>query len=58
MKKFLMVAFIAIAGSVSAQEITKNLDDFSKVRVFDKISVKLVKASENKIVIKGTNAED
>ncbi len=58
MKKFFILAFIAIAVSASAQEITKNLSDFSKVRVFDKISVKLVKANENRIVIKGTNAED
>lgn len=58
MKQLFVVAFLAMAVSVSAQEITKNLGDFSRVRVFDKINVKLVKASENKIVITGPNASE
>ena len=58
MKKLFLIAFVAMAASVSAQNVTKNLGDFSKVRVFDKINVKLVKAKENKIVITGPNAEE
>jgi len=57
MKKILLVAFIGLSQFVSAQ-VTKNLGDFSTIRVFDKINVTLVKASENKIVITGSRAED
>ena len=39
-------------------QITKNLGDFSNVRVFDQLTVLLVKANENKIVISGYDSED
>ncbi len=39
-------------------QITKNLGDFSNVRVFDQLTVLLVKANENKIVISGHDSED
>jgi hypothetical protein len=58
MKKLIVMAFLAAVTGVSAQSVTKSLGDFSKVRVFDKINVKLVKAKENKIVITGTNASE
>ncbi len=57
MKKVIFVACLFVLHSVSAQ-VTKILGDFSTVKVFDKISVKLVKANENKIVITGSRAED
>lgn len=57
MKKILLVAFLGLSQFISAQ-VTKNLGDFSTVRVFDKINVTLVKASENKIVITGSRADD
>lgn len=58
MKKLIIMAFLAAVTGVSAQNITKNLGDFSKVRVFDKINVKLVKSKENKIVITGSNSSE
>jgi hypothetical protein len=58
MKRFFLLAFLAAGFAVSAQEITTNLGDFSTVKVYDRISVKLVAASENKIVITGAKAED
>jgi hypothetical protein len=57
MKKVILVACLFVLHSVSAQ-VTKTLGDFSTVKVFDKISVKLVKSNENKIVITGSRAED
>jgi len=57
MKKVLLIAFLGLSQFISAQ-VTKNLGDFTTVRVFDKINVTLVKSSENKIVIKGSRAED
>jgi len=57
MKKILLVAFLGLSQFINAQ-VTKNLGDFSTVRVFDKINVTLVKSSESKIVITGSRAED
>jgi hypothetical protein len=53
MKKLIIVAAILFV-QMSFGQITKVLDNFDSVKVFDKLSVKLVQSSENKIVIKGT----
>jgi Putative auto-transporter adhesin, head GIN domain len=55
MKKLIVLSFITFSSIVSAQ-VTKNLGDFTKVTVFDKISVQLIASNENKIVIKGDRA--
>jgi hypothetical protein len=55
MKKLIVLSFITFSSIVSAQ-VTKNLGDFTKVTVFDKISVQLIASNENKIVIKGDKA--
>jgi len=52
MKKLIIGAAILFV-QMSFGQITKNLGDFDSVKVFDKLSVKLVQSSENKIVIKG-----
>jgi len=57
MKKVILIAFLGISQFMAAQ-VTKNLGDFSTVRVFDKINVTLVKGTENKIVLKGEGAGD
>ncbi|MFP9097525.1 head GIN domain-containing protein [Flavobacterium sp. RHBU_24] len=57
MKKVLLLAVLGITQAISAQ-VTQKLGDFTAVRVFDRISVTLVKSSENKIVINGTRAGD
>ena len=57
MKKVLILAFLAASQFIAAQ-VTKNLGDFNTVRVFDRISITLVKSSENKIVINGSRAGD
>ena len=57
MKKVILIAFLGISQFMAAQ-VTKNLGDFSTVRVFDKINVTLVKGTENKIVLKGEGSND
>ncbi|MHA3788506.1 head GIN domain-containing protein [Flavobacterium hauense] len=58
MKKMIVLAAIMLFQFVSAQDITKSLGDFTTVRAFDQIDVLLVKAAENKIVIKGEGKEN
>lgn len=58
MKKILIVAFVVMSQLLTAQEVSKNLGDFTSVSVFDQINVTLVKANENRIVVKGSRAED
>jgi hypothetical protein len=57
MKKLLIGVAILVA-QMSFGQITKNLGDFDSVKVFDKLSVKLVPSSENKIVIKGARESE
>lgn len=52
MKKLIIGAAILVA-QMSFAQVTKNLGDFDTVKVYDKLSVKLVQSSENKIVVKG-----
>lgn len=58
MKKMFFIACLLVAAAVQAQEVTRSLGDFSTVKVYDRISVKLVKGNENKIVLTGTRAND
>lgn len=58
MKKIFVLAFVVMSQLVSAQELSKNLGDFTELSVFDRINVTLVKANENRIVVKGSRAED
>ena len=52
MRKLIIGAAILFV-QMSFGQVTKELGDFDSVKVFDKLSVKLVPSSENKIVIKG-----
>jgi Putative auto-transporter adhesin, head GIN domain len=57
MKKIFLITLIIFSTTISAQ-ITKLLGDFTKVTAFDKISVQLIAANENKIEISGSLASD
>ena len=57
MKKVLLIAFLGLSQLIAAQ-VTKNLGDFTTVKVFDQINVTLVKSTANKIEIKGEKAAD
>lgn len=52
MKKILVLTFL-IVTQLSFAQVTRNLGDFSSVKVFDKLNVKLVPSNENKIIISG-----
>lgn len=59
MKKIILVALLMLSQVNFAQEkLTKNLGDFDQVKVFDRISLQLVPANENKIEITGERRED
>lgn len=57
MKKLIIVAAILLV-QMSFGQVTKELGDFDSLKVFDKLSVKLVQSSENKIVIKGVRESE
>jgi hypothetical protein len=52
MKKLIIGAVILFV-QMSFGQVTKTLGDFDTVKVYDKLNVKLVQSSENKLVIKG-----
>jgi hypothetical protein len=54
MKRIILVFFVFLAQITFAQT-TINLGDFTDIKVFDKLSVKLIPSTENKAVITGTN---
>ena len=57
MKKVLIIAFVFAIQFANAQ-VNRNLGDFDEIKVFDKITVKLIEASENKMVITGSRADE
>lgn len=57
MKKVLIIAFV-FAIQFANSQVNRNLGDFDQVKVFDKITVKLIAANENKMVITGSRADE
>lgn len=53
---FLLVAIFSL--NISAQEITQDLGDFDELKVFDLVFVRLIQADENKVIVRGANAND
>lgn len=59
MKKFFFtLVLIVLTSYVSQAQTEKMLGDFNELKVYDRIEVALIKADENKIIIKGKNTED
>jgi hypothetical protein len=56
--KRLVIGVALLVAQMSFGQVTKELGDFDSVKVFDKLSVKLVQSSENKIVIKGARESE
>ncbi|MBF2707259.1 head GIN domain-containing protein [Flavobacterium soyangense] len=52
MKKLLVITFVLLTQITFAQ-VTRDLGDFNSVKVFDKLNVKLIQSTENKIIIAG-----
>jgi len=57
MKKVFIVA-IALVMQTSIAQVTKSLGDFNTLKVYDKLNVKLIAASENKVVITGSREKE
>ncbi|TRX01712.1 head GIN domain-containing protein [Flavobacterium gawalongense] len=57
MKKLVIIAFVLLSQITNAQ-VTRNLGDFDELKVFDKINIKLISSSENKVVITGDRADE
>ncbi|MDA6072619.1 DUF2807 domain-containing protein [Flavobacterium sp. AC] len=57
MKK-LVIGVAILFVQMSFGQVTKEVGDFDTVKVFDKLSVKLVQSSENKVVIKGARESE
>lgn len=59
MKNLLILVICAVMGASTAQDIKiKTVGEFSEVKVYDLINVKMVKSDENKIEITGKNRND
>lgn len=57
MKKIFIIA-IAFVMQTTVAQVTKNLGDFNTVKVYDKLNVKLIAGSENKVIISGSREQE
>ena len=57
MKKGIALVFILLTQIVAAQ-VTRDLGDFDEVKVFDKLNLKLIASTENKISITGNRENE
>ncbi|WP_339919273.1 head GIN domain-containing protein [uncultured Flavobacterium sp.] len=57
MKRLLIITFVIVA-QMSFGQVTKNLGDFSDIKVFDKLKVELISSSENKAEITGNRESE
>ncbi|MBC5840512.1 DUF2807 domain-containing protein [Flavobacterium sp. F-380] len=57
MKKIFIIA-IAFVMQTAVAQVSKNLGDFNTVKVYDKLNVKLIASSENKVIIKGSREQE
>ncbi|UYW00919.1 DUF2807 domain-containing protein [Flavobacterium agricola] len=56
MKNFkVIICFLATSFAFAQEPITKEMGEITSVKTFDKISVELIKANENKVVLTGTD---
>lgn len=56
MKKLIFVAILCISAISFSQETTE-VGDFSELKVYDLITVRLIPSGENKVVVEGKNTE-
>jgi hypothetical protein len=50
--------FLVLLSTISIAQVTRNVGDFTKISVFDKIKVELIQSDENKVVLDGVNAAE
>jgi hypothetical protein len=59
MKQFIILLALIISSHLSAQDvIEKTTGEFSTVKVYDLINLKMKKSNENKVIISGKNKND
>ncbi|MCB0399460.1 MAG: DUF2807 domain-containing protein [Winogradskyella sp.] len=59
MKNYILVLAFILGLTANAQDtIEKNIGEFSTVKVFDLINLKMIKSDGNKVIIAGDNKED
>ena len=58
MKNILITAVTLFGASFSFAQVERNVGEFNKLKVYDKIPVELVSSLKNLVVIEGVNAED
>ncbi len=58
MRSFLLLLAVVFTFTISAQEITQDVGDFDELKVFDLVFVRLIQADENKVIVRGDNAND
>lgn len=51
-----LITLFIVVTSYAQNPITKNVGDFTEVKVYDRIVVNLVKSDENKVIISGEDA--
>ena len=57
MKKLALI-IIVLVSTFSRAQVTRNVGDFTKISVFDKMQIELIQSDENKIVLDGVNAAE
>ncbi|APY08438.1 chaperonin [Winogradskyella sp. J14-2] len=59
MKKYALLLTLVLGLVANAQDtIEKSIGEFSTVKVYDLINLKMIKSDENKVIISGDNKED
>ena len=59
MKNYILVLAFVLGLTANAQDtIEKSIGEFSSVKVFDLINLKMIKSDGNKVIIAGDNKED
>ena len=56
--KQLTLFLVVLTSTLSLAQVTRNVGDFTKISVFDKIQVELIQSDENKVVLDGVNAAE
>lgn len=50
--------FLVLLSTISIAQVTRNVGDFTKISVFDKIQVELIQSDENKVILDGVHAAE
>lgn len=57
MKKIITLIAVLLATQIQAQEVNKDIGEFSKIKVFDLIEVNMIPSDENRVIVKGKDVD-